>query len=334
MIKKFFMWLLNLFFRQKEEMIPLKGDIRRILIIRTDERLGEIILTLPLINHLRRVYDSAKISFLMCKKYEELFKYINCDELISFEKRDFFGLFAFIVNLRRIHYDLIVLGGKIAPPSLTSYLLLGLARGKYKAAIRQKDFNPFANLLIDIDTESEPFSKSELAEKITGKRLSFDNSLKISEVSYKNYDVMIFTDSRKVDHQIPVKTFSDIVRAIKDFDRGLRVLVVSGRETIDRINALKREVSIDLEFSYSPPLDELIRLITKSKAVIVGNTGVMHLSVALGVPTCAIFTRTSPDVWGYPFEPHLMVDAQGKPVDINVVVNFVKSSINKSQEVC
>ncbi len=325
MIKKLFMWLLNLFFKKREEMIPIKGDIRKILIIRTDERLGEIILTLPLINHLRRVYRDAEITFLMCRKYEKLFDYIDCDKLISFEKRDFSGLLAFIVKLRRTYYDLIVLGGKIYPPSLTSYLLLGLARGRFKAAIRQKDFNPFVNLPVSIGTDSEAVSKSELAAKITGAELPFDNSLGFDIESGKKYDVMIFTDARKYDHLIPVETLSDILKTM--IVSGLRILVVSGRENSDRIEELKREISGNsIDFISSPPLEELMKLIKMSKSVIAANTGVMHLSVALKTPTCGIFVNAPHKVWGYDFPPHLMIDAREEEIDVKRIADFVKSA--------
>ncbi|MCX7958398.1 MAG: hypothetical protein N3B13_05060, partial [Deltaproteobacteria bacterium] len=81
---------------------------------------------------------------------------------------DIAGLVGFLKNLRSVSYDMVVIGGKISPPSLTSYLLLGVSKGRLKVAIKQNDFNPFVNVRVSVETISEPFSKYELATKITG----------------------------------------------------------------------------------------------------------------------------------------------------------------------
>ncbi|MCX7945276.1 MAG: glycosyltransferase family 9 protein [Deltaproteobacteria bacterium] len=329
------MWLLNLFFSRKEEKILEFFNVRRILVIRTDERLGEIIITLPLINHLRRVYDNAIITFLMCERYAELSKYIECDEFLFFEKRRLASIVELISNLRKVNYDLVVLGGKIYPPSLTSYIFAALARGRYKIAIRQRGFNPFINVPIDIKSISEPLSKYELARTITKKELPFDNSLKFDLNLEKTYDVMVFIDARKVDHLIPIDTIVDIMEKI--FSLGYRVIVVSGKGSQARADILSKTLrrrfpSIIVEFSLAPSLDVLMKIIRKSKSVIVANTGVMHLSVALGVPTCGLFINASPVVWGYQFSPHLMVDCRGKEININEIVNFIKFSIRSDKE--
>ncbi len=329
MLKKILMKILDLLFRRKAGKIPLRGEIRRILVIRTDERLGEIILTLPLINHLRKAFRDAKIEFLMCKKYKRLSEYIDCDRLICFEKREFFPnifrLVRFIREFRGREYDLVVLGGKISPPSLTSYLLLGIARGKFKAAIRQRDFNPFVNIPVDIETISEAYSKYELAKRISGANLPFDNRLKADSDVQKKYDAMLFTDARKKDHLLPLDFLSGLIKRLRT--AGFSIIVVSGKESSDRIERLKELTEPELPFSVMPQLDDLIRLIQMSKTVIAANTGVMHLSVALNVPTCGIFINAPCEVWGYKFSPHFMIDARANPPDINEVVNFIKLSI-------
>ncbi|MCX7958399.1 MAG: hypothetical protein N3B13_05065, partial [Deltaproteobacteria bacterium] len=141
------------------------------------------------------------------------------------------------------------------------------------------------------------------------------------------YDVMIFVDARKTDHLIPSEKISDILNSL--CNDGYSILVVSGRESSQRISELNINPGSGVEFAYSPPLDELIRLIKQSKSVIVANTGIMHLSVALGTPTCGIFVNANPYVWGYQMNPHLMIDAREKGIDINQVVNFVRCSITK-----
>gem|GEM_PF-2019398 len=333
MLKRVLMSILNLIFRRGKLTNSLPSTPSNILIIRTDERLGEIILTLPLINHLRKVYHNSRITFLMCKRYEGLAKYIGCDEFIFFEKRDIFGnIFRFISFLYRYSskkYDLAVLGGKIYPPSLTSYILLGLSRAGFKAAIRQRDFNPFVNILVDVNTNSEPLSKYQLARTITGVDLAFDNGLKINRgIDGKSYDALIFLDARKRDHLLNIDFIKGITARL--IEKNYRVAVVSGRDSLERIDSVKASFGDRVGIFASPSLDELIRLLQMSSCCITGNTGVLHLSVAACVPTCGIFVNADPLVWGYNFSPHLMIDARSGYPEINVVENFVECSIEKS----
>lgn len=334
MFKRILMFILNLLFQKSSEVISNPENLKEIIVIRTDERLGEIILTLPLINHIRSALKGANITFLMCKKYEGLSKYIDCNNFLFFEKRDLFlhplRFIKFFLKLRANRYDLAILGGKIDVPSLTAYLILGLLRSRYKAAIEQKDFNPFINLPIKSETESEAYSKYLLAKRITGAELPFNNSIKIEKDIEKTYDVMIFTDARKKDHLLPLDTIKDIMISLNPTE--LKIVLVSGKDNDSRILRLKSEVSFEVQTIISPNLDELIKIICMSRSVIVANTGVLHLSVALGVPTCGIFVNADPSVWGYNFEPHLMIDARNQEIDINRVVNFILCSIRKPPE--
>jgi ADP-heptose:LPS heptosyltransferase len=330
MFKRVLMRILDLMFSRDMVSTPIPSVPSSILVIRTDERLGEIILTLPLINHLRKVYGNAEITFLMCKKYESLSRYIDCDEFIFFEKRDLFrNTFRFFFTLYRLikkRYDLAVVGGKIYPPSLTSYILLGISRAGLKAGIRQRGFNPFVNVAIGVDTASEPLSKYELAKGITGVELPFDNRLKLEESIYeKRYDALVFIDARKRDHLLSLDFIKSLLSELTH--KGYRVVVVSGRESRERIEAVMRDFEDEVDFSISPSIDELIRLILMSRSCITGNTGVLHLSVSFIIPTCGIFINADPAVWGYNFKPHLMIDARSGYPELNVVENFVRCSI-------
>ncbi|MGB9599147.1 MAG: glycosyltransferase family 9 protein [Myxococcota bacterium] len=328
------MKILNFLFRRRTEIIPDVKTIKEIIVVRTDERLGEIILVLPLINHLRGSLKDAKITFLMCKRYKGLAKYINCDNFLFFEKRDIFlnpiRFIGFLRRLRFYYFDVAILGGKIDTPSLTSYLLMGLIKSRFKIAIWQKGFNPFINMPIEITTNSEAISKYEIAQKITNERLPFDNSLRVEQDSGKVYDVMIFTDARKRDHLLPLEVIKDIISGLNTYN--LKLVLVSGKEGGERISGIRNNLQFEVDTIISPELDDLIKIICMSRAVIVANTGVMHLSVSLRVPTCGIFVNADPAVWGYNFEPHLMLDGRDREIDINEVVNFVLCSIKKTVE--
>jgi ADP-heptose:LPS heptosyltransferase len=67
----------------------------------------------------------------------------------------------------------------------------------------------------------------------------------------------------------------------------------------------------------APPtgLWELAHLLNAARAVVTCDTGPMHLSVAVGTPTCGIFVSTPPPRYGYPDAPHAAVDAREREHD-------------------
>lgn len=55
-------------------------------------------------------------------------------------------------------------------------------------------------------------------------------------------------------------------------------------------------------------LDELATLMARARGVLCNNTGPMHLSVAVGAPTLALFFRMPASRWGHHAPPHLMLE--------------------------
>ncbi|MEM6731565.1 MAG: glycosyltransferase family 9 protein, partial [Myxococcota bacterium] len=65
----------------------------------------------------------------------------------------------------------------------------------------------------------------------------------------------------------------------------------------------------------APPTDlrELQTVFQDAAAVVSCDTGPMHLSVALGVPTFGVFVATDPSRFGYDQSPHAVFDARNGP---------------------
>lgn len=326
MVKRLFMYILNLFFSRRPIEPPLRTLPKKILVIRTDERLGEIILTLPLINHLKKAFPDAEITFLMCKQYSSLSRYIGCDNFIFFEKRWLFlnppKFIGFMIGLLIESYDLVIPACKISLPSLTAYLLAGLARGRVKAAILQNSFNPFVDIRPVVETISEPFSKHMLGMKLTGVPSDFDNSLKCEGEIRKSNDILIFLDGRKKDHLVPDEVIRGLIeRLLADH---FSITVASGLHRSERIERLRIEYGDRISYAESYEIDRLVEEIRRSRSVICGNTGVLHLSVALRVLTVGLFVKADPLVWGYNFSPHLMIDLRNTKIDVEELSHKIK----------
>ena len=60
----------------------------------------------------------------------------------------------------------------------------------------------------------------------------------------------------------------------------------------------------------APPtdLDGLAALLAAARCTVCNNSGPMHLSVAVGAPTLALFLKMDPERWGYREPPHAVLD--------------------------
>jgi ADP-heptose:LPS heptosyltransferase len=58
----------------------------------------------------------------------------------------------------------------------------------------------------------------------------------------------------------------------------------------------------------STNIDELAGLMRDAQLTVCNNTGPMHLSVAVGTPTFALFLRMPMNRWGHFYGPHRMLD--------------------------
>ena len=58
-------------------------------------------------------------------------------------------------------------------------------------------------------------------------------------------------------------------------------------------------------------LDQLAALMRGAQLTVCNNTGPMHLAVAVGCPTLALFLHMEVERWGHPYAPHHMLDLTG-----------------------
>jgi ADP-heptose:LPS heptosyltransferase len=84
--------------------------------------------------------------------------------------------------------------------------------------------------------------------------------------------------------------------------------------------AVAEEVANASSATLAPPthLMELAFLMQRAQCVVTCDTGPMHLSVALGTPTCGLFVDTGPQRFGYNEAPNLAIDLREKTMEAAV----------------
>jgi heptosyltransferase-3 len=295
---------------------------RKILLVRPDNRVGEALLTTPLLRTLKASLSPApQVHVLVHSKVARaLSGHPDADAVVAFDRRLLWlGPFApGIRALRRERYDTVVDCANWDAPSVTSALVSRLV-GPRAVVIGPRVWP--VSLLQSVSVSARPDTRREASQRAhllapivrgpIADTLSFREA-KISE-SFHAYlrqeaqspCAVVNPGGRLGWRRIPPEAFAAAARALIACGRVPIVTWGPGEE------ALAQAVIAGAPGARMAPatnLDELAALMRTAGLTVTNNTGPMHLSVAVGAPTLGLFFRIDMERWGHPYAPHRMVD--------------------------
>ena len=105
--------------------------------------------------------------------------------------------------------------------------------------------------------------------------------------------------------RIPPELFAVAARTLAALGRAVIVAWGPGEEELARAVVAGAPGA-----RLAPPtdLDGLAALLANAGCTVSNNSGPMHLSVAVGAPTLALFLKMDPERWGYAETPHAVLD--------------------------
>lgn len=297
------------------------GKIERLLVIRTDERVGNVLLTIPLLRALRMGLPEARIVFLHAASKRALVEKLPyVDRLEPFEKRDFFRrpgrFFAQLRRLRRERFDVVIEAGHYHAFSLTAALLgralrprvavgheRGMARYFFDHAVPPPEGVvqdvavklsllaplgvPEAGRHLETPLARDEEERQKMRERLVARGIDLDRLVVINpgaRMAVRRWDAALYGELA--------------VRLARDFGAEPLILWGPGEEPLARAVV---EAS-DGRAHLAPPTDlrQLAALLSLARGFVTNDTGPMHLGVACGVPTVAVFLATDPARWGHP----------------------------------
>ena len=301
-----------------------KNNVKNILITRTD-RLGDVILTLPLLNSAKKIFKNAKIDLLVKKYLEELLHdYKDIDELIIEENiNSFFSKYKFFKNKK---IDLFI----NVKPGFELALLFFVLRVKYRIGTayrwysflynfkvyehrkdsvkHESDYN--LNLLKNFFDETDDskvfhFGYSEDEKKKLNKKL---NGLPDSRY------IIVHPGSGGSAKDIPVKRLALFINKFSEIYADYRIVITGTDNEKPVINQLMKNIRSDFKTSVHDvsgmlDLKELMILIDNSDVFISNSTGPIHIAGALNRNIIGFYPNEKP-----------MSDTRWKPLSENTVI--------------
>jgi ADP-heptose:LPS heptosyltransferase len=312
------LWLIELLLRPAPEPAPAidAQALRKVLVVRIDTRVGNVLLTTPLVRALRRGLPQARVDLLVASGKQALVEGL-ADRVLVFAKKDFFRapwrLIGFLRRLRRERYDLVVEAGHWHAFSFTSLALarltgapvrLGHARGLSERFLTH-------NVAKDPSIEREVASKLELLRPLgieaAGEHLetTIDSHPEAQEAARaivalaKGAPIVALNPgARKPDHRWPASGYGALAARLHE-KLGACPLILwgPGEEEIARAVVTASGGAALL----APPtnLGGLAAVFRQSALVVTNDTGPMHLAVATGVPVVAVLLAEDGARWSH-----------------------------------
>jgi ADP-heptose:LPS heptosyltransferase len=325
--------------------------LRRILVIRQHDQLGDFLLSTPVLRALRQAFPQAHIGVLV-RSYTAEAAYHNqfIDEVIVFPEKGYLWtpltLWRLVRGLRR-GWDLAIVLNTVSH-SLTSDLLAHFTRPRYILGSEHRIFpgcrrNFFYNLVarhwgqnkhqsernldivrhLGIDTTD----LSEAMTLSTQDQLFARNFMRQHGISETEVVVVIHPGAGKPQNRWPVEKFAELAITLhRQFE--IRLVVTWGPKEKALGADLRRRLTFDPYVLSGASLRQLAAVLSLADVFICNDTGVMHLAAAVGTPLVAIFGPTDPKEWkpiGRKFVAVRVEKQRCETVEIQQVLQAVQS---------
>jgi heptosyltransferase III len=322
-------------------------NIKNVLVSRTD-RLGDVVLTLPLVSECKRIFKNAKIWFLVSRYAEPLVTgYEDINEVIFIE--DFPGKKDLKKFFKKNGIDLIIHAFPRPEISVAAYK----ARVKYRVGAGARWYSITYNKRVSqhrskCEKNEADYNLDLLDALVDGvkydKWYKFDFTDEEMEKFLVHINIYgIFKDDKYViihpgsggsAKDLPVEKFTAIAEKIYEIYPDYKIVLTGTEEEGLLSEKILNEGCIDLTGKLT--LRELMMLIKECSLFMSNSTGPIHIAGAMNKQVIGFYPNSKPindTRWGPPgnnshiFTPPDGTDEMNK-IDVNSVIEIVKEKLN------
>jgi ADP-heptose:LPS heptosyltransferase len=303
----------------------------RILVLRFDARLGNVVLLTPVLQTLRAQCPDSHIDVLGNKRSARLLaSHPAVNGFAAYDKAAFWraeGPLGTWWRLRRSGYDLCLDLSNPTDPSVTHALVARLCGAKATIGSDGSGFGRLFTAPVDVSQAGPheidlrlallaPLGKNTWVRQPTLGALPVPSDAPVvsfvQQTLTQPYAVLNL-GARLAQKRLKAADYAVIAYAL--MAAGLRPVLTYGP---DEAGLAQQVIGLMPDAIMAPPTDvaELALVMRGALCVISCDTGPMHLAVALGRPTCGLFVNTSLARFGYSQTPHACVQVAGRPPEV------------------
>lgn len=296
--------------------LPDLRPMRRILLVNVNQRLGNTLLATAPVSALEKALPGVEIGFVGGALAPAVLAGLGVAPVHTVSRSDVrkpWRLLRLVRQLRRERYDAAI-HLSTATGSLGA-LLVAACGAPHRLGVLRPDGNVFFTSAVEAPDEAHKVDQlfallARLGIEAEGERrlaLSPSEREAAARTARERFGlapgsaVALFVGARaRKGKAWPLASFARVAAGLRE--HGIPLLVFLGPEELAREAEIRAALGA-AHYVHEPDLRRVAALLTTCRAVLTPDSGPMHLAIAAGAPTVAVFVRANFDRWG-PRPPH------------------------------
>lgn len=291
--------------------------LRRVLVIRQHNQMGDMVLALPALRALRRAYAQAHLVFVAGPLCEELLQeHPDLDALLVFRKNEMrnpWRLLKFVRCLRRPRADLALVLGTVSF-SMTSGLLAWASGARMRVGVSSRPFgSDLSRALYHFELPLAPEHVHEVEHNLAPLRamgieapdalpeLVATEEARAAARHFLDTSfaapaplLVLHAGAGKQANIWPTQHFAAVARGLVD-DFGLQVVLIEGPRDAGVVSDLSARIPAAKRWKAS--LGQTLGLLSLAALYVGSDTGMAHVAAAVGTPCVIVFGPTDVQRW-------------------------------------
>ena len=297
----------------------MNSESPRILILRLSS-IGDILLTTPFIQQVRKRFSNAHITYVVKREFSELLKHNpQINELISFDSAfGIAGLLELAKTLKQKKFDIIFdLHNNLRTNRLTSVFKSKKISKIRKSKIKRSFLVNFKiNLFKEIITApqkylhvGQKYNIKDAGEKLqlflnNSLEQTVENFLKKNDLEKKHY-LCLAPGAAHYTKMWPIEYVANLVTKIIN-KYNYKIVLLGGPSEKNFSPQFKSNNKV-IDFCGKLSLLESSGILKYSKGIVTNDSGLMHMAAAVDVPIIALFGSTVKELGFYPYKANASI---------------------------
>jgi heptosyltransferase-3 len=280
------------------------AQVNRVLVVRANFRMGNLLLMTPALAALRRALPQARIDVVAGRAYLDLLEHSpDVDGRIGIDRRMLmapWSLLSLVRRLRRQHYDLAFDGGRGS--SFLGAFLVGISGSRQRLAAADSRYDALFDVHVSLDPESahkvdlllavlaalgiETPTRTPSVTLTPEERAQATARWRALGVAPERPAIAVNVGARGTKRWEGERVV-ELVRALcAEHDRP--VVLLSGPEDEERLREIRPLLPARVVVAPQMAIRAFAAFLSQAAVLVTQDTGPMHLATAVGVPTVAL----------------------------------------------
>lgn len=288
----------------------IKNNFERVLVIQT-AFLGDVLLTLPVAHHLKKINPAYKVTFLIKKELHQVKDiYSGVDEFIFIDKSKYLSSIFEVVKKIENKYDIVISPHRSARSAIISFL----SKAKIRISFDKSSLNFLYSHIVNYRQEIHEIQRNLSLLSYFNPKLDWKEKIKLNLDDYifndkfmswksnKEYIAVIAPGTAWATKRYPEYYYAALTKKL--IEEGIKIVLIGSSEDFETGLKIEKYVNAEnhlLNLVGKLKLKESISLINLSNLLICNDSAPTHMGVFTNTPVLTIYGSTIPQFGFYPF---------------------------------